>query len=104
MKPLSFLVVMALGVLTLAGVVIMDGWCDPVSQRHQLDNARLVEVLMITDLALWTEARYTRHPSQADCFTAFQNGPTALDYFPSGTWVRPNRHQQDSGKVSVRNK
>ena len=38
-------------------------------------------------LALFTEARYTRHPSQADLHSAFQDHPLALDHFPTGTLV-----------------
>jgi hypothetical protein len=40
----------------------------------------LVRRLELTDLALFNEARYTRHPSQADAFA-----PCALDHFPSGS-------------------
>jgi hypothetical protein len=43
----------------------------------------------LTDLALFTEARYTRHLSQADYHTAFQDHPFALEHFPSGSLVLP---------------
>jgi hypothetical protein len=36
----------------------------------------------LTDLAWFTEARYTRHLSQADLHSAFQDGPGALEHFP----------------------
>ena len=52
--------------------------------RHRQE---LVAALELTDLALFTEARYTRHPSQADLHSAFQDHPLALDHFPSGTLV-----------------
>ncbi len=55
-----------------------------VSQR-----AGLVRDLDLTDMALFTEARYTRHPSQADLHSAFQDHPFALDHFPSGSLVIP---------------
>jgi len=97
MKALSFLLILALEILFLAVVVIKDGWCDSLSRQTQLENVRLAEAMMLTDLALWTEARYTRHPSQADCFTAFQNGPALLDLFPAGTWVSPGPSQKDPG-------
>lgn len=45
----------------------------------------------LTDLALWTEARYCRHPSQADLFSAFQLFPGAPDFFPAGSLVAPVR-------------
>ena len=47
-------------------------------------QASLVRRLGLTDLCLFTEARYTRHPSQADRFAPFQDHPRALDHFPSG--------------------
>jgi hypothetical protein len=47
--------------------------------------------LGLTDLALFTEARYTRHPSQADLATPFQDHPLALDHFPSASLVVPTR-------------
>jgi hypothetical protein len=46
----------------------------------------------LTDLALFTEARYTRHPSQADLHSAFQDHPLALEHFPSGSLIPP-RHE-----------
>lgn len=45
--------------------------------------------LGLTDLALFTEARYARHPSQADRFAPFQDHPTSLEHFPSGSLVPP---------------
>lgn len=52
-------------------------------------QAALVRRLGLTDLCLFTEARYTRHPSQADRFSAFQDHPHALEHFPSGSLVAP---------------
>jgi hypothetical protein len=45
--------------------------------------------LGLTDLALFTEARYTRNPSQADLHSAFQDHPLAIEHFPSGSLVPP---------------
>ncbi len=47
----------------------------------------LVRRLELTDVCLFTEARYTRHLSQADSFSAFQDHPRALEHFPSGSLV-----------------
>lgn len=49
----------------------------------------LVKHLKLTDLSLWTEARYTRHPSQADIFTAFQDSPSSFEHFPAGSIIGP---------------
>jgi len=53
------------------------------------DLGQLTRTLGLTDLALWSEARYTRNPSQADFFSAFQNAPGCLDSFPAGSFVPP---------------
>jgi hypothetical protein len=52
-------------------------------------RGELVAELGLTDLALFTEARYTRHLSQADLHSAFQDHPMALEHFPSGSLQRP---------------
>ena len=49
----------------------------------------LVRELGLTDLCLFTEARYTRHLSQADWHTPFQDHPAALEHFPSGSLAPP---------------
>ncbi|MBL3589469.1 MAG: hypothetical protein JMN24_06715 [gamma proteobacterium endosymbiont of Lamellibrachia anaximandri] len=52
-------------------------------------RSALVAELGLTDLALFTEARYTRHPSQSDLHSAFQDHPMALEHFPSGSLIFP---------------
>ncbi len=54
-------------------------------------NRQLARELELTDLALWTEARYTRHPSQSDHFAPFQDLPSSLEHFPAGSIVAPPR-------------
>jgi hypothetical protein len=48
-----------------------------------------VQAWGLTDLCLFTEARYTRHPAMADTHAAFQDHPMALEHFPSGALVAP---------------
>lgn len=52
-------------------------------------TAALVERLELTDPVLFTEARYTRHPTQADLQSAFQDHPVALEHFPTGSLLPP---------------
>jgi hypothetical protein len=47
--------------------------------------------LQLTDLCLFTEARYTSNPSMADLHAPFQDHPLALEHFPSGSLVTPHR-------------
>lgn len=57
---------------------------EPLQQR-----ALLVNELGLSDLALSTEARYTRHLTLADRHSAFQDHPTSFDHFPSGSIFLP---------------
>ncbi len=65
------------------------------SSRRELAAAALqaqramVRNMELTDLCLFTEANYTRHLSQSDLHTPFQDGPSALEHFPSGGLLRP---------------
>ncbi len=53
------------------------------------EKGEMVRTLGLTDLCLFTEASYTRHLSQADLHTAFQDSPMSLEHFPSGSIVAP---------------
>jgi hypothetical protein len=55
-------------------------------------RAEIVRMLGLTDLCLFTEARYTRHPSMADQTTPFQDHPMSLEHFPSGALVPVPSH------------
>ena len=59
--------------------------------RHDTieEKAALVKTLQLTDLCLFTEARYTRHLSQADLNTPFQDHPLSMEHFPSGSFTQP---------------
>jgi hypothetical protein len=64
------------------------------------EQERLVRRLELTDLCLFTEASYTRHLSQADFHTPFQDSPMALEHFPSGSLAMPPaRIGKTNGKV-----
>ena len=54
-------------------------------------NRTLVKELRLTDLCLFTEARYTRHPALADRHAPFQEHPTAFEHFPSGSLLLPQQ-------------
>lgn len=59
------------------------------SQNVTAQN-QLVKHLGLTDLALCSEARYTRHPSQADLFAPFQDFPGSFEHFPTGSLLVPD--------------
>jgi len=64
-----------------------------VSQQKPTDreSATLAKRMKLTDLCLFTEARYTRHPAMADNHAAFQEHPAAFDHFPSGSILMPQK-------------
>jgi hypothetical protein len=53
------------------------------------EKEEIVRRLELTDLCIFTEANYTRHLSQADLHTPFQDSPMSLEHFPSGSLVMP---------------
>jgi hypothetical protein len=81
----------------------LAGWAVAVGSLALLlilfDSGRLVAAQRLgqarasqdglTDPALFTEARYARHASQADRHAAFQDHPLALEHFPAGSLMPP---------------
>ena len=53
------------------------------------DKEEMVRAIGLTDLCLFTEASYTRHLSQSDLHTPFQDSPMSLEHFPSGSIAAP---------------
>lgn len=92
-RPSHFLLL----VLLCASGVFIATFGDAAWLRHQRNAATeqkrmLVTQLQLTDLCLFTEARYTRHLSQADLHSAFQDHPLGLEKFPTGSLVAPPAH------------
>jgi hypothetical protein len=84
----------AIAIIVLASILLVATLSIAWRERLQAEetraaNQRLVVSLQLTDIYLFTEARYTRHPTQADLNTPFQEHPLALDHFPSGSLIKP---------------
>ena len=90
-KSNAFLVSLFLLLLGFV-VTLIDGGVRQhhAASKHEAGIA-LVRQLGLTDLALFTEARYTRHLSQADLHSAFQDHPSAFEHFPTGSLLPPPR-------------
>ncbi len=84
MRPADRYLYCLTGTLLATAVTWLDGWeqCRLAANRLTVEIS-LVATLGLTDLALYTEARYTRHPALADWHGPFQDGPSSLDHFPS---------------------
>jgi hypothetical protein len=84
---LLVLLILALG---FAGTFLHAGLAgERATGQGTREGRALAGRLGLTDLALFTEARYTRHPTQADRHAAFQDHPGALEHFPSGSLIPP---------------
>jgi hypothetical protein len=88
---------LSLGVLAALAAA---AWTHAAYQREQgqatlQERAEMVKKLSLTDLCLFTEARYTRHPTQADRHSPFQDHPMSLEHFPSGSLLGPQKGTQE---------
>ncbi len=99
MRYRFFLGLIALEVIVLVLLVAAGQFAvDRMAPVRQC-NRQLVQAFELTDLSIWTGARYTRHPSQADIFSAFQDGMGALERFPEGVLAplpEPVRHSSST--------
>lgn len=76
--------------MILLSLLLMHASLNESSQQVMLQQkTALVKTLRLTDLCLFTEARYTRNLSQADLNTPFQDHPLSLEHFPSGSFTQP---------------
>ena len=91
-KSTVILLLMLTGVLLII-LTAIDAMSRQDSAIESMNRrAMLVRQLGLSDLALFTEARYTRHLSLADRHAAFQDHPTSFDHFPSGSLYLPPSH------------
>ncbi len=88
-KSNTYFLVLAvlIGLICLMGVHAVS---RQAMAAHEMASTRnLVKEYGLTDLCLFTEARYTRHPSLADHHAPFQDGPMSFEHFPSGALTAP---------------
>jgi hypothetical protein len=90
MRPaLVFSIFLSL-LLAVEGALFLDG-----HNRRHAEEATLAQLevatsgLGLTDLAVATEARYTRHPAVSDPVAPFMDHPGAIEHFPTGAFWLP---------------
>jgi hypothetical protein len=88
-KSAIFILFTAVNIVLIALVAVHARYSQFMATSGSLERAELVRTLQLTDLCLFTEARYTRHPAMADRFAPFQDHPGAMEHFPSGSLVTP---------------
>jgi hypothetical protein len=83
---------MGIGLVLLGLMFIHSGFLD-VSREAGVNRRRhWVGKLELSDLCLFTDARYARHLSMADLHTPFQDHPLSFEHFPSGSMIGPPPH------------
>ncbi len=81
--------------LLVAGLILLGLMFTHAFFQRRSDAPMIARIagiaakLELTDLCLFTEARYARHLSQADLHSAFQDHPLALEHFPAGSVAGP---------------
>lgn len=90
-KSSIFILITCLNLALLLVLAVHGSGGEQAAAASRAVSAGLVKEFRLTDLCLFTEARYTRHPSMADFHAPFQDYPGALDHFPSGSLVSPPR-------------
>jgi hypothetical protein len=96
-----FILWLAAAVTLLLLILIDANYRQKANLPLILNRAAMVEELKLTDLCLFTEARYTRHLSQADINSAFQDNPISIEHFPAGSiaqppdWIRTANEKMD---------
>lgn len=99
-KSNIFLLYLAANVLLVALMFVHASMKRGQEMGALTKREEMVRGLELTDLCLFTEASYTRHLSQADLHTPFQDSPMALEHFPSGSLVAPPAGiRKSNGKV-----
>lgn len=88
-KSTLFLILTGTQVGLLAAALLHARVQEGPALLQRQPSQTLVRELGLTDLCLFTEARYTRHPAMADRHAAFQDHPLGLEHFPSGSLVPP---------------
>jgi len=93
MRKSTFFLLAMMAEAVVLGLLLVDASLSEEAQHASLhEKAALVTRLKLTDLCLFPEARYTRHLSQADLSSAFQDHPLSLEHFPSGSFTTPPKN------------
>lgn len=84
-----YLGILATGILALVLIFIHASRTVRADGSFMRERELFVKRYGLTDLCLFTDARYSRNPSMADRATPFQDHPGSLEHFPSGSVMRP---------------
>jgi hypothetical protein len=88
-KSNLFLIYLAINIILIFAMFAHASLEKRADMGSLQEKVEMVKSLRLTDLCLFTEASYTRHLSQSDFHTPFQDSPMSLEHFPSGSIVMP---------------
>lgn len=91
-KSTGYLLFVAITVSMLCLLLGHAASARKTSSQAVIETRELVRRLDLTDLCLFTDARYARNPAVADMNSAFQDSPMAFEHFPSGSLIHPPAH------------
>lgn len=91
-KSSLYLLYVAANVILLCLVFIHAAYMRGAATDMLAEKSEMVKRFELTDLCLFTDARYARHLSMADMNSAFQDTPMAFEHFPSGSIMLPPPH------------
>jgi hypothetical protein len=91
-KSSCYLLYVAANVIILCLVFVHAAYTREAATDMLVEKREMVKRLELTDLCLFTDARYARHPAMADMNSAFQDMPMAFEHFPSGSIMTPPPH------------
>ena len=80
---------LSFGVIVVVLLSVHALYSDRKHAHYVREHTRIVKQYGLTDLCLFTDARYTRNPAMADLATPFQDHPVSLEHFPSGSIISP---------------
>jgi hypothetical protein len=100
-KSTAFFAAAGALLLLTGGMFLHAGRAERASAGYRSRTAAMVRELGLTDLCLFPEANYTRHLSQADVHTAFQDAPGGLEHFPSGSLTEPPARIKERSRADL---
>lgn len=92
----AFIAVTSVNIVLFALLMLHARYSEGEAEKMLSPCLEIARELQLTDLCLFTEARYTRHPAMADLHAPFQDHPLALEHFPSGSLVTPPGFRHES--------
>ena len=96
-KSSVYLLYASINILAVCLAVVHAAYTREAATGMLMEKSEIVKRLELTDLCLFTDARYTRHPAMADMNSAFQDMPMAFEHFPSGSLMTPPPYMKRHG-------